>query len=245
MNKKRLLSNLLIGLLLVSGVGTYAYYRTKAIDKCDQRLSKYGENHACVSTSRGTMVFELYPTDGPKAVARFKSLANDKKFYDNLEFYRISKDFVAQAGLQDAQIKNTSVSNTSSKMQEMVKETENKFETESNFDKLNLSQETKDQLAQEGFTTNPNVDSKVFEFGSLAFANAGPNTNSTEFFIVSSKDKETTNVKYLRGRFTNFGKLIEGEDVLKNMNESELDKNYPYSQEKPADDIRIYEVRVK
>lgn len=244
MNKK-VLSNILIGLILLSGAGYFVYSRTKQIEKCDVKLKNYSENHACIITTRGAMVFELYPSEAPKSVEHFKSLANDKKFYDGLEFYRVSKDFVVQGGIQDFQVRTNNTSNIQPAMEAKLKEMDNKIETEANFDKLNLNQEAKDALAQEGFTSNPNLNSRVFELGSLSFANAGPNTNSTEIFIVTGKDKDNTQLKYLRGRFTNIGQIVEGQDVLAKLNESQLRKNYQYSQEKPLDPINIIEIRVK
>ena len=53
-----------------------------------------------------------------------------------------------------------------------------------------------------------------YEMGSLAMANAGPNTNGSQFFIVSGPDGTR-----LPPSYSLFGKVVKGMDVVKAIND--------------------------
>ncbi len=62
--------------------------------------------------------------------------------------------------------------------------------------------------------------------GLLAMANAGPNTNGSQFFITY------TAAPWLNGGFTIFGELIEGMDVLEQLRERDPLKSPDYEGDK-------------
>ena len=68
----------------------------------------------------------------------------------------------------------------------------------------------------------------------MAMANAGPNTNGSQFFIVSGAHGVT-----LPPNYSLFGKLIDGFDVL-----SELEKVPTGPGDRPKDDVVIQSVTI-
>ena len=72
---------------------------------------------------------------------------------------------------------------------------------------------------------NPN---KVIR-GALAMANAGPNTNGSQFFIVT-----TPTAEWLDGKHTVFGKVTDGMEVVDEIETSPTDGH-----DKPLEDQKI------
>jgi peptidyl-prolyl cis-trans isomerase B (cyclophilin B) len=70
--------------------------------------------------------------------------------------------------------------------------------------------------------------------GSLAMANAGPNTNGSQFFIVTAPE-----TAWLDGRHTNFGQVIAGMDIVKKIEAAETDSN-----DHPLEDITIEKIEL-
>ena len=73
-----------------------------------------------------------------------------------------------------------------------------------------------------------------YEIGSLAMANSGPNTNGSQFFIVSGPSGVT-----LPPQYSLFGKLISGFEVL-----DAIEKVRTGSQDRPADEVVINSITI-
>ncbi|MHB1139364.1 MAG: peptidylprolyl isomerase [Microthrixaceae bacterium] len=73
-----------------------------------------------------------------------------------------------------------------------------------------------------------------YKVGSLAMANAGPNTNGSQFFIVSGAHGVT-----LPPQYSLFGQLIAGEDVL-----SAIEKVRTGSGDRPVEDVVIESITI-
>ena len=70
--------------------------------------------------------------------------------------------------------------------------------------------------------------------GSLAMANSGPNTNGSQFFIVT---KEAT--PWLDGKHTNFGYVVEGMDIVDKIEAVEVNKR-----DHPVEDVVVESVEL-
>ena len=60
-----------------------------------------------------------------------------------------------------------------------------------------------------GYNFKDEINDHKLVKGSLAMANAGPNTNGSQFFIVTADA-----TPWLDGNHTNFGRVIAGQDVV-------------------------------
>ena len=76
-------------------------------------------------------------------------------------------------------------------------------------------------------------DNKIVR-GALAMANAGPNTNGSQFFIVT-----TDAAPWLDGKHTVFGKVTSGQDVADAISKVERD-----GRDKPVDPVTIDRVEL-
>jgi cyclophilin family peptidyl-prolyl cis-trans isomerase len=66
-----------------------------------------------------------------------------------------------------------------------------------------------------GYTFEDEINDHKIVRGALAMANSGPNTNGSQFFIVTADE-----APWLDGKHTVFGEVIEGKDVLDRLNET-------------------------
>ncbi|MEK7646848.1 MAG: peptidylprolyl isomerase [Patescibacteria group bacterium] len=69
--------------------------------------------------------------------------------------------------------------------------------------------------------------------GTIAMANAGPNTNGSQFFI------NVANNDYLDGKHTVFGRVVEGMDVV-----SSIENTPTEGSDRPVDDVIIKSVKI-
>lgn len=74
-----------------------------------------------------------------------------------------------------------------------------------------------------------NFQMKHTQPGILSMANAGPNTNGSQFFLTTVK------TDWLDGKHVVFGHVVEGLDVLKNMEKQGTQSGKPKAEVKIAD----------
>src|SRR6266498_2260676 len=85
-----------------------------------------------------------------------------------------------------------------------------------------------------GYSFEDEFNDHKVERGALAMANAGPNTNGSQFFIVT-----TEAASWLDGKHTVFGRVTEGMDVADKISELPRD-----ARDKPREDAVIERVEV-
>jgi cyclophilin family peptidyl-prolyl cis-trans isomerase len=71
-----------------------------------------------------------------------------------------------------------------------------------------------------GYTFEDEINEHRVVRGALAMANAGPDTNGSQFFIVT-----TEAAPWLDGKHTVFGRVTSGMDVVDRISEVERDAN--------------------
>jgi cyclophilin family peptidyl-prolyl cis-trans isomerase len=71
-----------------------------------------------------------------------------------------------------------------------------------------------------GYTFEDEFNDYKIERGALAMANAGPNTNGSQFFIVT-----TGAAPWLDGKHTVFGKVTGGMDAVDSIEKTDTDAN--------------------
>lgn len=157
-----------------------------------------------LETSRGTIQFETYIDDAPNTVANFIKLAN-QGYYDGLNFHRVIEGFMVQGGDPNC--------------------TEERSKGPCGTGGPGY------QFADE---LNPNTPSYKagYQQGVVAMANAGPNTNGSQFFIMHADYP-------LEHNYTIFGKVIKGQEVV-----DQIAKVKTEAGNRPIEDVLIKKVTV-
>ena len=161
-------------------------------------------------TTKGDFEVKLFGKDNPVTVSNF--LENiDNNLYENQKFYKI---------VNFPQIKFIHGGvNPKNKLYIERKQNLNKTSPSIPLE-IKFKEEIKPRYNYQ--IKNPNENKNLvntFESGSIAMVKSGKNmSSSTEFFFVTSKIPE------LDGRYSIFGKIIKGLDILKKINKDDYIK---------------------
>ena len=85
-----------------------------------------------------------------------------------------------------------------------------------------------------GYTFEDEINDRKVVRGALAMANAGPNTNGSQFFIVT-----TDEAPWLDGKHTVFGRVASGMDAVDSIESSETNPG-----DRPTQDVVIERVEL-
>src|SRR5580693_7183607 len=167
-------------------------------------MTRQPGTYAIFETSEGSIVCRLFEQDAPKTVANFTGLAEGKREWTHPVSRKKSKDrlydgTIFHRVIPEFMIKGGDPAGTGMGGPGYKFEDEKKGSPHS-FDKK----------------------------GKLAMANAGPNTNGSQFFITVAP---TT---WLTGKHTIFGEVIEGQDIV-----DKISKVARGAQDKPKTPVTI------
>lgn len=188
---------------------------------------------ARIYTNFGVIIIDLYEESAPNNVNNFVYLS-ELDFYTGTKFHRLFPDLLLHGG--DRNTLNDDP------LDDGFGKTNYFIDDELNWENIGLNQDEKNLLASEGYVSNPNINAKKLDRFAVAMANQGPNTNSSQFFIVLS-DFDDTRVKLMNGKYTVIGGVTEGGDVLKLISEVDVD-NSDVQLPKPLQEISIEKVEI-
>ncbi len=176
-NRMKKIYIILIVVALIA-TGIYAIFRSAIKNNSNVTAVKNMSHIVTIKTNMGEIKFATYDADAPKTVNNFITLAK-KGFYDNLIFHRVIDGFMIQGGDPNC-VPLTSLGPCGTG---------------------GPGYEFEDEL-------NPQTDSykEGYKKGVVAMANAGPNTNGSQFFIMVADYP-------LPNNYTIFGKVIFGQEV--------------------------------
>ncbi len=187
---------LIILIVLIAGIG-YGYYKNATMEVKNPIATIEVENY-------GTIKVELYPELAPETVENFITLAN-RGFYNGLTFHRVVKDFMIQGGDPEgtgqggaklSDLKDGGEDTEYSIKGEFIA---NKVDNNLKFDEGVIG------MARNDYTSyDPSLTEESY------------NSGSSQFFIMTKANAS------LNGYYTSFGKVIEGMDVVHNIENVEV-----------------------
>ena len=201
---------LILVIVLIAGVG-YGYYRKATMEVTNPVATMEVENF-------GTVKIELYPDLAPETVANFITLAN-RGFYDGLTFHRVVKDFMIQGGDPEG------TGQGSAKISDLKDGGEDTaYSIKGEFVANGINNTLKFEEGVIGMARND------YTSYSSTLTEESYNSGSSQFFIVTANSITTSgydtnnriNISSLNGYYTSFGKVIEGMDVIHNIENVEV-----------------------
>jgi len=166
--------------------------------------------YAIFNTSEGTVVCHLFEKEAPKTVANFVELAEGERDWTHPVSGKKSKD-----RLYDGTIFHRVISSFM----------------------IQGGDPAGTGFGGPGYQFEDETNGSPHKFdkpGKLAMANAGPNTNGSQFFITVAP------TQWLTGKHTIFGEIVEGQDVVEKI------VNVPRNrQDKPNKDVVVQKVTIE
>ena len=173
-------------------------------------MARQPGTYAVLSTSEGTIVCRLFEKEAPKTVQNFSDLAEGKRDWTHPVTHKKSKDRLFDGTIFHRVIPNFMIQG---------------------------GDPAGSGFGGPGYQFEDETKGSPHRFdkaGKLAMANAGPNTNGSQFFITVAA------TAWLTGNHTIFGEVVEGQEVANKI------ANVPRSkQDKPVRDVVLQSVTIE
>ncbi len=173
-------------------------------------MTRQPGTYAVFNTSEGTIVCRLFEKEAPKTVANFTELAEGKREWTHPTSRKKSTDRLYDGTIFHRVIPNFMIQG---------------------------GDPAGNGMGGPGYQFEDETRNSPHKFdqpGKLAMANAGPNTNGSQFFITLAP---TT---WLTGKHTIFGEVVEGQDIVEKI------VNLPRNrQDKPNKDVMLNSVQIE
>ncbi len=174
------------------------------------------EYYAVITTAKGPITILFDVKAAPYTVTSFINLARNG-LYDGSRFHRVIKDFMAQGGVlpgisngpynypNEISAAALGLDKIKVKGADFIIPPPSKTQLETFADRP-----VEEFYSSLGYKFDNALPSIPVERGVIAMANAGPNTNTSQFFLVTGDQV----FKGLNGKHTAFGRVIHGMDVV-------------------------------
>jgi peptidyl-prolyl cis-trans isomerase A (cyclophilin A) len=173
-------------------------------------MSRTPGTYATFKTSEGTIVARLFEKEAPKTVANFIELAEGKREWTHPTTRAKSNDKLYDGTIFHRVIPDFMIQG---------------------------GDPAGNGMGGPGYKFDDETKGSPHKFdkpGKLAMANAGPNTNGSQFFIT------TANTEWLTGKHTIFGEVVEGQDVAE-----KITRVPRGAQDKPKTEVKLNSVTIE
>lgn len=173
-------------------------------------MSREPGAYAVFNTNQGRIVARLFEKDAPKTVANFVELAEGKREWTHPVTRKKSSDRLYDGTIFHRVIPEFMIQG---------------------------GDPAGNGMGGPGYKFEDETKGSPHKFstpGKLAMANAGPNTNGSQFFITVAP------TEWLTGRHTIFGEVIEGQDIVEKISRVQRD-----GQDKPKTPVVLESVAIE
>jgi cyclophilin family peptidyl-prolyl cis-trans isomerase len=204
---------------------------------------------AVLKTNQGDISIVLDGARAPLAVGNFVHLA-EQNFYDGTVFHRVIPDFMIQGGdpfsKDPAHREQHGTGGPGYTFQDEINAASYGLDRRTLAEAVGPEQAGQLTPEQQGMTVQhyyeaqgyrytTQVESLPLQRGVIAMANAGPNTNGSQFFIITADA-----VSYLDGKHTPLGVVEAGMDIVDAISRVERD-----AQDNPLEPVIIEDILVQ